>query len=440
MLEATPGGGSASDDVFSTAYMPPTGSDLSSGVSPSRSGENLFQHLPAQLTSLIGREKEIEAVCALLQRKEVRLLTLSGTGGIGKTRLGIEVASRLSESFADGIVFVPLAPIIHPRLVLSTIKHALGLEQSIRDQGTRHLDDLKAFLRNRHLLLVLDNFEQVLPAAPDLVDLLLACPHLKLLVTSRAVLHVQGEYEFVVPPLALPRWTHLPAIDVLAQYASVAMFIEGALAIKPDLHLTMANMQAIASICVHLDGIPLAIELAAARVKLLPLPGLFRQLSQTHRLDILTGGSRDLPERQQTLRKTIDFAKGLDIETIQVSLGHAYPGTEFYDYAQKNNLVSINGMHDGAGHQLPNVIYPHLDKGELVDWVERFYGEYYFRPKAAWRVVKKAVQNNDLPRLYKEAREYLSLRSKRKQFVKEQREAAVSSADTATRRSLSTGD
>jgi radical SAM superfamily enzyme YgiQ (UPF0313 family) len=132
-------------------------------------------------------------------------------------------------------------------------------------------------------------------------------------------------------------------------------------------------------------------------------------------------------ETRDTLRKTIDFAKSLDVETIQVSLGHAYPGTEFYDYAQKNGLVNIEGMHDGAGHQLPNVIYPHLDKGELVDWVERFYGEYYFRPKAAWRVVRKAIQNRDVPRLYKEAREYLSLRSKRKQFVKAHRETSLAS-------------
>ncbi len=143
-------------------------------------------------------------------------------------------------------------------------------------------------------------------------------------------------------------------------------------------------------------------------------------------------------ETRETLRKSIDFAKSLDVETIQVSLGHAYPGTEFYDYAEKNNLVSIESMHDGAGHQMPNVIYPHLDKGELVDWVERFYSEYYFRPKAAWRVVKNAVKNNDLPRLYKEAREYLSLRSKRKKFVKSH--AASTLAAKTAERSATAGD
>ena len=270
-----------------------------------------IQNLPAQLTSLIGRECEIAAVCALFERKEVRLLTLSGTGGIGKTRLGIEVAAHLSESFADGVAFIPLAPIIHPRLVPLTIKQTLGLLQPVHNQNTRHIDDLKAFLRDRHMLLVLDNFEQVLAAAPDITDLLLACPYLKVLVTSRAVLRVQGEYEFIVPPLALPRWTHLPAIEALTQYASVALFLERALSIKPDLSLTKANMQAIATICVKLEGIPLAIELAAARVKLLPPQALLHQLTQTHRFKVLTGGMRDVPERQQTLRNTLTWSYNL---------------------------------------------------------------------------------------------------------------------------------
>jgi hopanoid biosynthesis associated radical SAM protein HpnJ len=133
-------------------------------------------------------------------------------------------------------------------------------------------------------------------------------------------------------------------------------------------------------------------------------------------------------ENRETLRNTIDFAKQIDCETIQVSIAHAYPGTEFYSYASKNGLISIDGMTDESGHQLPNVVYEGLDRGELVEWVEKFYGEYYFRPKAAWRVVRKAIVNNDLPRLYKEAREYLSLRSKRKQFVKDQRSGGTSKA------------
>lgn len=298
-----------------TEYMEQSTSDFPTGVL--HAAENPFHNLPAHLTSLIGREQEITAVCTLLQRKEVRLVTLTGIGGIGKTRLGIEVAARLFESFADSVAFVPLAPIIHPRLVLPTIKHILGLVLPQRKQNTEHIDDLKAFLRDRHMLLVLDNFEQVLAAASDLTDLLLACPGLKMLVTSRAVLRVQGEYEFIVPPLALPKRTHLPAIEVLTQYASVALFLERALAIKPDLALTKANMQAIATICVHLDGLPLAIELAAARIKLLPPPALLRQLTQMHRLDVLVGGTRDVPERQQTLRNTLTWSYSLLDEVEQ---------------------------------------------------------------------------------------------------------------------------
>ena len=285
--------------------------DLPAAFPSLRTIENRFQNLPAQLTPLIGREQEIAAACALLQRNEVRLLTLTGTGGIGKTRLGIEIAARLCETFADGVAFVPLAPIIHPALVSLTIKHTLGLMQPLHNQSTHHLEDLKAFLRDRHMLLVLDNFEQVLAAAPDLTDLLLACPSLNVLVTSRAMLRVQGEYEFIVPPLALPRWTHLPAIEALTQYASVALFLERALSIKPDLSLTKATMQAIATICVYLDGLPLAIELAAARIKLLPPQALFRQLTQTHRLAVLTGGARNVPERQQTLRNTLAWSYNL---------------------------------------------------------------------------------------------------------------------------------
>lgn len=269
------------------------------------------QNLPAHLTSLIGREQDTAAVCALLQREEVRLVTLTGIGGIGKTRLSIEVANRLLATFADGVAFVPLAPIVHPGLVLPTIKHVLGLVQPARGQSSDHRDDLKAFLQDRHMLLVLDNFEHVLSAAPNLTYLLLACPRLKLLVTSRAVLHVQGEHEFAVPPLALPKRTHLQATEVLTQYAAVALFLERALAIKPDLSLTKANMQAIATICVHLEGLPLAMELAAARVKLLPPRALLQQLTQTQRMEVLTGGTRDVPERQQTLRNALAWSYNL---------------------------------------------------------------------------------------------------------------------------------
>jgi predicted ATPase/DNA-binding CsgD family transcriptional regulator len=266
-----------------------------------------FNNLPAQLTPLIGREQEVAAVCTLLQQPQVRLVTLTGTGGIGKTRLSLEVGARLLQAFPGGVCFVPLASVSHSEQVLPTMVHLLGLVQpQSGHQHDRDREYLHAFLRDKQFLLVLDNFEQVVEAAPQLTDLLASCPQLKLLVTSRAVLHVQGEHEFVVPPLAVPKHTHLPAVEVLAQYPAVNLFLQRAQAIKSDFARTKANLQAIATICVHLDGLPLAIELAAARIKLLPPPALLQRL--THPLDVLTGGARDVPLRQQTLRNTLAWS------------------------------------------------------------------------------------------------------------------------------------
>jgi predicted ATPase len=247
-------------------------------------------NLPAQLTPLIGREQEVATVCALLRSPEARLVTLTGTGGVGKTRMGLEVVTDLLGEFTDGAYFVPLAPISDADLVVPTVAQTLGIKESGEQQL---LDLLQTHLRDKRLLLLLDNFEQVLAASPTLSVLLADCPQLKILVTSRAVLHIRGEHEFPVQPLALPDLTHPPESEALSQYAAVALFLQCTKTAKPDFQVTPANTHAIAEICVRLDGLPLAIELAAARVKLLPPQALLARLG--HPLQVLTSGARVPP-------------------------------------------------------------------------------------------------------------------------------------------------
>jgi non-specific serine/threonine protein kinase len=282
------------------AGLTPTFAELS----PRKPKEPAPNNLPSQLTSFIGREREIEEIKALLST--ARLVTLTGPGGTGKTRLGLQVAASLLNDFESGVFFVALASISDPGLVASSIAQTLG----VKDTGVRPiLESLKNFLQAKQTLILLDNFEHVVDAATLVTELLSACPRLKVLVTSREPLHVYGEHQFPVPPLTLPEPKQLPPIESLSHYEAVALFIQRALAVKPDFVLTDENAPAVAEICIRLDGLPLAIELAAARIKLLPPHAILDKLE--HRFNLLTGGPRDLPARQQTLRGAIEWSYAL---------------------------------------------------------------------------------------------------------------------------------
>jgi predicted ATPase/class 3 adenylate cyclase len=267
-----------------------------------------IHNLPAQPTALLGRESELAAARELLQQNGVRLLTLTGPGGTGKTRLGIQIGAELLETFPDGVWFVPLAAITDSDLVVPAIAQPLGVREN-PDEPL--LKTLQAYLQPRQALLLLDNFEQVATAAPDVAALLASCPKLKILVTSREPLRIAVEREFAVPPLSLPtarQVKHLSPAELL-EYSAIQLFVERAQGVKPDFALSETNAADVAAICLRLDGLPLAIELAAARVRVLPPAQLLARLDK--RLKLLTGGNRDLPARQQTLRAAIEWSHDL---------------------------------------------------------------------------------------------------------------------------------
>jgi non-specific serine/threonine protein kinase len=315
-------------------------------------------NLPAEVTSFIGREREIAQAREMLEK--TRLLTLTGPGGTGKTRLSLQVATAALDSFEDGVTFVDLAPVSDPATVAEVIARALGLAGSPDELA---IVTLQKFLGNREHLLVLDNFEHILEAAPLISDLLAAGPRLKALVTSREVLRLSGEKEFSVPPLTLPDRAQVGGASALTEYEAVALFVERAIDAQPDFALTDQNAAVVADICMQLDGLPLAIELAAARSRLLSPDMMLDRLCS--RLGVLTGGPRDAPARLQTLRGTIDwsydlldsgeralfarlavFQGGRTIEAVEAVCSHD-PGIELLDGLESLLNKSLLQVEDG---------------------------------------------------------------------------------------------
>ncbi len=276
--------------------------------SSARPSEPCRTNLPLQRTAFIGREHEEAALRQLLGREDARLVTLTGPGGIGKTRLALQVAEGVANQFPGGVCFVPLSSVSDHSLIASAMAQAAGVRETGNQSPQESLREYVSGLAQPTLLL-LDNFEHLLSAAPVVAQLLTAGPKLKIVVTSQAPLHVYGEHEFPVPALALPDPNSIPPLEMLSGLPAVALFVERARAVKHEFVLSKENAAAVAAICTRLDGLPLAIELAAARIKLLSPPAMLARLECC--LNLLTGGARDLPSRQQTLRGTVDWSYGL---------------------------------------------------------------------------------------------------------------------------------
>ncbi len=306
-------------------------------------------NLPHKLTPLVGRDAERDDVLSLLRKDDVRMVTLTGPGGTGKTRLSLAIGAELMREMDDGVWWVSLGAIRDPRLVASEIAAVFDVHEG----GVPLLDGVKHAIAGKSLLLILDNFEQVLDAAPLIGEILSAAPKAKALVTSRSPLRIGGEREYAVPPLTLPPLDLPLTAEALAGYASVALFVERATAVKSDFVLTAENAHAVAEICVHLDGLPLAIELAAARVKVLPPKAMLSRVE--NRLKLLSGGSRDLPERQQTMRAAISWGYNLleDSDQRLFATLSVFRGGFSLDHAERLVEELVGGRQSAVGSGTP---------------------------------------------------------------------------------------
>ncbi|MDX1436168.1 MAG: tetratricopeptide repeat protein [Anaerolineales bacterium] len=276
------------------AQIPGAGSPRFSGKTP--------HNLPAPPTQFIGREAVLAEIMGLLRQPNIRLLTLTGPGGTGKTRLGLETGRTMQGDFPDGVYFIDLSATTNPELFATTAAHALGVREG---GGYSPLETLKLFLADKKILLILDNLEQITAAAPDIGEILSAAPGVKAIGTSRIPLQLRGEQEYPVSPLNIPPEGSL-SLQELKQYEAIELFEQQAQLVKPSFELTEENRAGVAEICRRLDGLPLAIEIAAARIKMLPPEAMLKRLD--HSLKLLVSGAKDLPDRQQTLRRTIDWS------------------------------------------------------------------------------------------------------------------------------------